>query len=73
MNSFEISEREVFILRFWQSRENDAPLRGQIQHIRSGQTFSIREPEGILRFMQEEINANNEKECRINHIYVCYA
>lgn len=62
VNFLEKTEREVFILRIWKCREQDAPLRGQIQHIRSGRTYPLREPEGILRFMQEQVNAANEVE-----------
>jgi hypothetical protein len=62
INFLEISEREVYILRIWKSFEHDAPLRGQIQHIRSGRTLPLRKPEGILRFLQEQVKAVNEKE-----------
>jgi hypothetical protein len=61
INFLETSEREVFILRVWKPLEQNAPLRGQIQHVRSGITFSLREPENILLFMQEQVEATKKK------------
>ena len=58
----EISEREVFILRVWKSIEQNAQLMGQIQHVRSGKTFPVREPEGMLQFIQKQMDADNEKK-----------
>ena len=49
------TNQEVFILRVWKSPEKNAPLRGQIQHVRSGRTLPIREPEIIFRFIQEQV------------------
>lgn len=62
LNLLETSEREVFILRIWRSFELNAPLRGQIQHIGSGRTIAVQEPEEILRLIQDQVNATFQKK-----------
>lgn len=61
MNILERSDREVFILRVWKSHEKDAPLRGHIQHVRSGESFPLRKPENVLLVIQEQVETAKEK------------
>ena len=61
-NFLDISEREVFILRFWKPAEPNTPLRGQLQHIRSGQIIPLQNPVVILQAIQEQAETAGEKK-----------
>ena len=54
----EETEREVYILRYW----HDQTLRGQIQHVRSGVTFPLRDPEVLLALIREQLDVSASKD-----------
>ncbi|MBU0511858.1 MAG: hypothetical protein KKD28_06495 [Chloroflexi bacterium] len=44
-------QREIYILRTWR----DLTLRGQIQHVRTGTTYPLCDPEVLLALIQEQV------------------
>jgi hypothetical protein len=46
----------TFILRFWQSSENDVPAwRGEVHHIQSGERLAFVDEAALLRFLHQWI------------------
>ncbi|MFQ5340280.1 MAG: hypothetical protein ACE5F6_01905 [Anaerolineae bacterium] len=47
--------REVFIVRFWREQPSPAPWRGQVQHVRSGETAFFRDLQELLDHLERRL------------------
>ena len=48
--------REVFIVRLWSEAATPTAWRGQVQHVRSGQTSTVRNLEELLVYLRHQLN-----------------
>ena len=50
------SSREVFIVRLWRDDLDTGRLRGQVQHVRSGETTNIRDLGELLACLNLQLD-----------------